>query len=167
MNDPTDANDSAGPTPRDSHDHHSGLWSALVQRADALTATVGTGQGEDLHARRALIDFVHGDVLAHLKTEERVLYEAVREVGAHTLVATLEADHRFLLDLVEQVEKADTAMEAALSARALVVLFALRIEKEDTVVLRTLTEAGVDVTALLEGMIVQMATDYDAHFSYL
>lgn len=96
-----------------------------------------------------------------------MLYEAARAAGAHALVASLETDHRFLLSLVEQIEKADTALEAALSARALVVLFALRVEKEETIVLPALTEAGVDITALLEGMVVRMASDYNAQFTYL
>lgn len=154
-----------GSTPRDSHDHHAGLWSGLVERADALTPTAGAEY--DDHARHVLVTFLRGDVVAHLQTEERVLYEAARAAGLHDLVNTLEADHRFLLSLVERIDNADTAVEAALSARALVVLFALRVEKEETIVLPALTEAGVDVTALLEGMIVKMATNYDAQFTYL
>lgn len=153
-------------TDRASRDHHAGLWSGLVQRTDALTATVRDGH-DDLHVRHVLMEFLHGDVLAHLQTEERVLYEAARTVGVHGLVATLEADHRFLLSLIDQIEKAETALEAALSARALVVLFALRVEKEEAIVLPTLLQQGVDVTAILEDMLVHMAADYDARFSYL
>jgi hypothetical protein len=151
---------------RDSHDHHARLWSALVEHADALIGTVCAGHN-DRYARSVLVDFLRGDVLAHLQTEERVLYQSARKVGAHVLVAALEVDHRFLLDLVERIEKAPTALEAALSAHALVVLFALRMEKEDSVVLPTLTGAGVDVSALLDDMTVRMATDYDSHFTYL
>ncbi len=40
------------------------------------------------------------------------------------------------------------------------------MEKEDTIILPTLREAGVDVSALLDRMIVRMATDYDSHFTY-
>lgn len=163
-NGPADT-DSPGGSPREQPDHHAGLWSALVQRADDLTNTVGAGH-DDLHARSALVEFLRGDVLAHLESEERVLYEAVREAGAHSLADALELDHRCLLNLVEQIEKADSALEAALSSRALVVLFALRMEKEDTIILPTLREAGVDVSALLDRMIVRMATDYDSHFTY-
>lgn len=153
-------------TDRASQDHHAGLWSGLVQRTDTLTSTARAGH-DDPHAQHVLVEYLHGDVLAHLQTEERVLYAAARSVGAHALVATLEADHRFLLSLVDQIEKADTALEAALSARALVVLFALRVEKEEAIVLPALTDAGVDVTALLEDMIVHMAVDYDARFTYV
>lgn len=165
-NDTPDAADPMSSAPRDSRNHHAGLWSALVQRTEALTETVSAGH-EDRRARTALVHFLRADVLAHLETEERILYEGARTIGAHGLVAALEVDHRFLLRLIERVEKADTALEAALSARALAVLIALRIEKEDTVVLPTLSEAGVDVSALLDRMVVQMATDYDSHFVYL
>lgn len=76
------------------------------------------------------MDLLRGDVLAHLETEERVLYEAARRVGARALMAALELDRQFLLSLVERIDKADTGLDAALSARAMVVLFALRMEKE-------------------------------------
>ena len=164
--DTTDTTDPVSATPRDSRGHHAGLWSALTQRTDALTATIDTGH-DDPRSRSALVDFLRGDVLAHLETEERVLYESARTIGAHSLVAALEVDHQFLLRLIERIEKADTALEAALSARALAVLIALRIEKEETVVLPTLAQAGIDVSALLDHMVVQMATDYDSHFVYL
>lgn len=163
-NGPADT-DSPGGLPREQPDHHAGLWSALVQHADDLTEAVSAGH-DDQHARSALVGFLRGDVQAHLESEERVLYEAVREAGARSLVDALEVDHHCLLDLVEQIEKADTALEAALSSRVLVVLFALRMEKEDTIILPTLREAGVDVSALLDRMIVRMATDYDSHFTY-
>lgn len=164
-NDPTDADDAASAPVRDPHDHHAGLWSTLVQRADAVTSTIDFDH-ENMQARAALVAFLRSDVLAHLETEERVLYAAAREAGAHSLVAALELDHRRLLDLVEQIEKTGNGLEAALSTRALVVLFALRMEKEDTIVLPTLRDAGVDVSSLLDRMVVQMATDYDSRFTY-
>lgn len=163
---PPVADEPLGATVRAPQDHHAALWSGLVERSDALTATVATSHN-DVNARPTLVEFLRGDIFAHLETEEQVLYAAARKVGAHDLVATLELDHRFMLQLVEQIDKADTALEAALLARALVVLVALRIEKEDTVVLPALTEAGVDVSAVLDRMVVRMATNYDSHFTYI
>lgn len=161
---PADTDNPGGP-PREQPDHHAGLWSALVQRADDLTDAVRAGH-DDRPVRAALVKFLRGDVLAHLESEEQVLYEAVREAGAHGLVAALELDHRCLLNLVDQIEKADTALEAALSSRALVVLIMLRIQKEDTVILPTLREAGADVSALLDRTVVRMATEYGSRFTY-
>ncbi|HET7414828.1 MAG TPA: hemerythrin domain-containing protein [Arthrobacter sp.] len=167
MNDnhPIDNDDAASGPVRDPHNHHAGLWSTLVQRADAVKATIDFDH-ENMQARSALVDFLRTDILAHLEVEEHVLYQAAREIGATSLVAALELDHRRLLDLVEQIEKTGDGLEAAMLSRALVVLFALRMEKEDTIVLPTLTDAGVDVSSLLDRMIVQMATDYDSRFTY-
>lgn len=163
-NTPADTDNSGGP-PREQPDHHAGLWSALVQRVDDLTDAVRSGH-DDRPARRTLVNFLRGDVLAHLESEEQVLYGAVRDAGAPGLVAALELDHRCLLNLVDQIEKADTALEAALSSRALVVLIMLRIQKEDTIILPTLQEAGADVSDLLDRTVVRMATDYGSRFTY-
>lgn len=162
--DPLD--ESVGATRRLSDDHHAGLWSALVQHVDAVTAAVAAGQ-DDLDTRNALIEFLRSDVMAHLQTEERFMYAAARKIGSDALVATLELDHRFLMDLVHQITRADSLLQTALPACALVTLLGLRIEKEETVLIPTLRAAGVDVPDLLDAMIVAMATDYDSHFTYL
>ncbi len=166
-NEPTDADadDQTDATAREPHDHHAGLWSALVQHTDAVTASVASGHG-NMQARSGLVRFLHNDVLAHLSAEERVLYQAVREIGADELVAALELDHRRLLDLVEQLEQTEDPLEAALLSRAFIVLFALRVEKEDTIILPALKAAGVDVAPVLDRMIVQMATEHGSHFTY-
>lgn len=164
--DPTVVDEPLGAVPRRSRDHHAGLWSGLVERTDDVVATVTAGH-DDLRARDALLDFLRHEAFAHLQSEEQVLYAAARTVDAHALVAALELDHRFILDLVEQVQKARTALEAALAARALVTLVGLRIEKEDAVLIPTLRDAGVDVPGLLDGMVVAMATAYDSRFTYL
>lgn len=159
------ADEDLGATEHSSQSHHERLWTALVDRADSLTAAADGD--EDRDARSALVEFLHGDVLAHLRAETGVLYQAARSIGAEHLVATLEADHRFLLKLVEEIEQADTEQEAARCARALVVLTALRIEKEETIVLPALVGSGVDVEVLLARVVSGMATDYDARFTYL
>ncbi len=162
--DPSD--DSVGATARVSEDHHAGLWSTLVQRVDAVVAAVAADR-DDLGTRHALIEFLRGDVMAHLQTEERFVYAAAAEIGSDALVATLELDHRFLMDLVHQIARADTLLQTALPARALLTLVGLRIEKEENVLIPALREAGVDVSELLDGMVVAMSTDYDSSFSYL
>lgn len=164
-NESSEVNEYSDAAARGPHDHHAGLWTALVEHTDALTASVASGQA-DMRARSELVRFLHNDVLAHLTAEERVLYQAVRDIGATELVAALELDHRCLLGLVEQLEHTEDPLEAALLSRSLVVLFALRMEKEDTIILPALTAAGVDVTPVLDRMIVQMATQHGSHFTY-
>lgn len=155
----------AGATAHSSRSHHERLWAALVDRTDRLTAAADGA--DDRHARSVLVEFLHGDVLAHLRAEAVVVYKAARGIGAEHMVATLVTDHKFMLKLVEEIEQADTEQEAARCARALVVLIALRIEKEEAIVLPALTEAGVDVDTLLAGVVAGMSTDYDAGFNYL
>ncbi|WP_448073689.1 hemerythrin domain-containing protein [Georgenia yuyongxinii] len=150
----------AGPVPWAAHHHHAELWSELAQREAALVNAVAAGEDYE-PARRALVEFLRGDVFAHLQTEETVLYNAARGVGAHALVAALELDHKSLLSLVEHIDQAATGLDAALSARALVMLFVLRMEKEESVLLPTLSEAGVDVSILIAGRAEMLGTDRD------
>ena len=63
----------------------------------------------------------------------------------------MELDHRALLRQVETLEKAPTAVDAAMAARAVLLLFALRMEKEEKVLLPALAEHRIDVGELLEG----------------
>lgn len=144
--------------PQAAHRHHAELWTELVQREAALVNTVAAGEDHD-PARRELVEFLRGDVFAHLETEETVLYNAARDVGAHALVAALELDHKSLLSLVEHIDQAKTGLDAALSARALVMLFILRMEKEETVLIPTLSEAGVDASVLIAGRAEMLGAD--------
>lgn len=149
-----------GTVPPAAHQHHADLWSGLARREAALVNAVATG-AEHEPARAELVDFLRGEVLAHLQTEELVLYNAARGAGAHALVATLELDHKSLLSLTEHIAQASTGLDAALSARALVMLFVLRMEKEETVLLPALSEAGVDVSILLQGRPEMLGMDED------
>lgn len=148
------------PIPSAAHHHHADLWSGLAAREVALVNAVAAGHDHE-QPRRALVDFLRGEVFAHLQTEEMVLYNAARGVGAHALVAALELDHRSLLSLAEHIDQAATGLDAALSARALVMLFLLRMEKEETVLIPALTEAGVDVSGLIAGRPEILGTDMD------
>lgn len=159
---------SVGANRRVSDDHHAGLWSGLVRRVDALVAAAGTcPDGKNCQLRDDLLGFLHGDVLAHLRTEEQIMYSAARGAGLDALVAALELDHRFLMELVANLERSENELQIALAGRALVTLVGLRIEKEETVLIPALRAAGMDESDLLDGMVVAMATNYDSHFTYL
>lgn len=155
-----------GATAHTSQSHHEKLWTALVDHSDGLTAAADAGE-DDRRARGSLVRFLRDDVMAHLQAEAEIVYHQARSIGAEQLVTSLEMDHAFILDLVEEIEQAATASEASRCTRAMMVLIALRVRKEEEIVLPALREAGIDVDALLAGMITGMATDYDARFSYL
>lgn len=153
-------------TPRTAHAHHAGLRAQLTDYAGELINDVSAGA--DVEAGRLrMLRFLHDDLLAHLESERRVLYGAAREAGLEPLVDSLEVDHEVLLQLIDQLGRAETGLETALSVRALMVLIDLRITKEETVLIPILTEAGIDVAVLLEGMIVQMAAQYGSRFTYV
>ncbi|WP_298458187.1 hemerythrin domain-containing protein [uncultured Cellulomonas sp.] len=141
---------SALPVAAPTHAHHAELWSELSRREAALVNAVAGGEDYE-PLRRELVAFLRGEVLHHLQTEEMVLYNAARGAGAHALVDALELDHYSLVRLVDHIDQATTGLDAALSARALTVLFVLRIEKEEGVLVPTLTAAGVDVSTLIAG----------------
>lgn len=134
------------------HEHHSELWAELTILETELIRTVSTG-ADFTGARDAFVRYLRGEVAGHMEAEQTVLHGTARGVGAHALVAALDLDHKAILALIEHMERAGTGLQAALAARSLVLLFALRMEKEESVLLPMLREAGVDVEALLAGKV--------------
>jgi hypothetical protein len=94
------------------------------------------------------------------------LYAAARHAGEHSLADVVEPEHRAALDVIAEIEQATTSTEAALGGHSLRVLFALRMQQEEEVVLPALRRAGVDTDTLLDTMMVQMASDYGSRFGY-
>lgn len=131
-------------------EHHAELWAELTARVYAVIEAVARGADPE-PSRGELLDYLTREVVPHLRTEERMVYNLARGAGERGLVAAMELDHRALLRQVESLKKAVTPLEAAMAARAFLVLFALRMEKEEKVLLPVLAEQGLDVTELLEG----------------
>ncbi|TRW45667.1 hemerythrin domain-containing protein [Georgenia yuyongxinii] len=137
---------------------HAELSSRLTEHAHALIEAVARATDTAPRApsiehvvamRRELSEYLNGEFLAQLRTEEEVLYNFARGAGQGTLVASMEVDHRALLREVEQVDRAEGPLGAALAARAVLLLFALRIEKEEKVLLPGLIQAGIDAALVL------------------
>lgn len=131
-------------------EHHAELWAELTARVYAVIGAVARGADPE-PSRGELLDYLTREVVPHLRTEERMVYNLARGAGERGLVAAMEVDHRALLRQVESIKKAATPLEAAMAARAFLVLFALRMEKEEKVLLPVLAEQGLDVRELIEG----------------
>lgn len=131
-------------------DHHADLWAELTARGYALIEAVGRGE-EAEPERAAMLALLDDEVAEHVRTEEAMVYSIARGAGETALVAALELDHRALLRQVETLRKAPTAMDAALAARAVLLLFALRMEKEEKVLLPALADRGVRLDEMLQG----------------
>ncbi len=153
-------------TLRTSKDHHAGLRARLGEYTDELIEAVALGADSE-PARRQLVAFLTDDLLAHLESEQQILYAAAREVGADSLVASLEVEHDLLVRTISELERAAPGLAAALAGHAVLVLVGLRIEKEETVLIPMLAAAGIDVRALLADMVVRMATKYGSRFTYM
>src|SRR5690625_2937367 len=152
-------------TTRSSDDHHERLRSELHERIDAVAHTVSSGHPHEPALAR-LMYFVRDDVLPHLEAEQEVLYPAARAAGNHDLVEALECDHRAVLTVIGEIDRSSTATQAALRAHTLGRLFSLRAEKEENILIPSLERAGVDVSELLDRVVVQMATEHDSRFTY-
>lgn len=131
-------------------DHHAALWAELQAAAAAVIDAADRGE-DGAAARGALLAYLHQEVLPHLGTEQAVLYGRARDAGLGPLVATLELDHRAMVRLVTTLEGARSDLVAALAARSFLLLFALRMEKEEHVLLPALAGRGVAVGEVVAG----------------
>lgn len=126
---------------RAAEEHHADLWAELTLRSSALIRAVAEDDDAEA-AGRDLAGYVDDVVVPHLESEERDVYAAARAAGQAALVDGLELDHRALLRQAEALRHAPSALEAALAARAFLLLFALRMEKEERILLPLLEKVG-------------------------
>lgn len=71
-------------------EHHAELWSELTARVYAVIGAVARGADPE-PSRGELLDYLTREVVPHLRTEERMVYNLARGAGERGLVATLEA----------------------------------------------------------------------------
>jgi iron-sulfur cluster repair protein YtfE (RIC family) len=129
-------------------EHHSDLWAELTVRGQAVIDTVARGADPGA-SRGALLDYLTAEVVPHVRTEERMVYNLARGAGERSLISGMEIDHRALLRQVDALMRASKPLETAMAVRALLLLFALRMEKEEKVLLPVLAAHGLDLSELL------------------
>lgn len=130
--------------------HHDTLQRELVRRTNALFDAVAA-RGAHEPAQRDLIDFLRGEVLPHAEAEELIFCEMAPDLQTTLLAQAMAVQQRQLAALADEVQHARTGMDAALAASALVALFMMRAEEEDTVLLPALAASGIDLADLLGG----------------
>lgn len=130
--------------------HHDTLQGELVRRANVLFDVVAT-HGAHEPAQQDLVDFLRGEVLPQAEAEERIFCEMAPDLQTTLLARAMAVQQRQLAALVGEVEHARTGMDAALAASALVALFVMRAEEENTVLLPALAASGIDLADLLGG----------------
>lgn len=130
--------------------HHDTLQGELIRRANALFDVVAA-RGAHEPVQRDLIDFLRGEVLPHAEAEELIFCEMAPDLQTTLLAQAMAAQQRQLTTLAGEVEHARTGIDAALAASALVALFMMRAEEENTVLLPALAASGIDLADLLGG----------------
>lgn len=129
--------------------HHAELQTGLTQLTETLLTSVAN-RAPHQPAQRELVDFLRGQLLPHAEVEQTLLYAAgTHQTQTSLLVRAMTDEHRMMVALIDEVDQAATAIDAAVAAGAVVVLCDVRIEQENRLLLPALAEAGVDITTLL------------------
>ena len=136
--------------------HHAQLARDLDTRIEAvLTAAEHGAAGGVAEARADLVTWLNTELMPHARAEETALYPAaaVKSQGA-LLIAGMLDEHRTIAGLVAELERDTTPpVRVAGAARALGMVFASHLTKENELVLPLLVEAPeVSVADLLGGM---------------
>ncbi|HEX6498708.1 MAG TPA: DUF2249 domain-containing protein [Micromonosporaceae bacterium] len=135
--------------------HHAQLAEALDGRTEALLALVEEGYAQEAEqARRQLLAFLRGELVPHARAEEDVLYPAAAAVPeGRLLVGGMLGEHRVIMSLVEELDRAASPVRAGATARALAALFHAHLAKENDLVVPLILDSGRDSLAdLLGGM---------------
>jgi iron-sulfur cluster repair protein YtfE (RIC family) len=124
-------------------DHHTELARELDSRVtDVVTQAVDPGE-----ARRALLGFLHDELLPHAAAEERTLYPAAaRDPSMAPLVQAMTDEHKALAG---RVSRLDTVTDPTVLAAEIRALFEVHVHKEDHYLLPALSRAEIDLVALL------------------
>jgi hypothetical protein len=132
--------------------HHAHLEAELARLVQGLTSD--DTQAEFEAAQDALVTWLRGVLAPHAAGEESTFYRAASDTeSGRLLIAGMIAEHRVILGLVEQVERAADPAVAAAWSGALLRVFASHAAKENDLVLPLLVaEPGVRLAELLEEM---------------
>ncbi|MET7378396.1 DUF2249 domain-containing protein [Streptomyces sp. NPDC005526] len=140
--------------------HHARLAGELTGRVTMLLTAVDRDPGAAERIRAALVAFCDRSLLPHAAAEEAALYPAAHALPeARLLVESLIAEHRCLTELVDALRTSTRPSGAVADARALQVLFAEHLAKENGLVLPLLAVApDVSLATLLSDMHQRLAT---------
>ncbi len=117
-------------------EHHAQLAGVLALKVETLAEVARAGRPLDLEAGADLVGWCRAVLVPHAFVEERTLYAAAAQrPEARLLVEAMLAEHRVILDLVEDLEAAVDAVTAAVSAGALRAVFEVHLAKENDQVL--------------------------------
>lgn len=135
--------------------HHAAMAGTLTTLTTALTAATRTGRPEDVEqARAALVGWCRTELAPHALAEEKTLYPAAADrPGAGLLVTAMLAEHELMLGLVDDLDRVQDGLTAAVVAGSLRTAFESHLGKENDLILPLLATAGdVSLAGLLDRM---------------
>jgi uncharacterized protein (DUF2249 family) len=145
----TDANTAVISAIRAHHAHLAGQLRALT--ADVLTSA--RAGGDAAPARTALQDWYRTELVPHAVAEEHALYSEGAELErTRLLIDGMIAEHRSLVGLIGELGLARSAFDASTVAASALALFEVHLSKENDLLLPALDKAGIELTAVLDGM---------------
>lgn len=131
--------------------HHEHLAAEL----ESLVADVGSATDATFSSSRdALVTWLRTVLAPHAAGEEHTFYRAAAGTAAgRLLIAGMTAEHRVILGLVDELERAVNPAVAAAWGGALLRVFVSHAQKENDMVLPLLVaEPGVHLSELLDEM---------------
>lgn len=132
--------------------HHSHLAEDLETHTERLLAAVRAG-GDGANERDALHDWFRTELVPHALAEERALYNRGADLPeTRLLVDGMLAEHRFIVERVDELSRQSEGMAAAGTAVAAQAVFTVHLAKENDLLLPALDRAGVDLAQALAGM---------------
>jgi uncharacterized protein (DUF2249 family)/iron-sulfur cluster repair protein YtfE (RIC family) len=140
--------------------HHARLAADLAALVQAtVSAAAGGDQLRCSESRQQLVDWARRELVPHALAEEQTLYPAAQHRGeARLLVDGMLDEHRWIVDLVDEVETEPEPVPAAAAARALLAMFESHLVKENELLLPVLSGAP-DVA--LSNLLAEMESDFD------
>lgn len=140
--------------------HHAVMAGQLTTLAQNLISAVTEGGAE--HARGALASWCREVLVPHALAEEGTLYRSAAELPElRVLVEAMIAEHRVIVDMVRELEKAD-GVRAAATGWAIKTLFEVHLAKENERLLPALVASPAhSVAELLSGMHELLGADHE------
>ncbi len=130
-------------------DHHLELQTTLTSRVNDVIVAAHTNQPHGL-AVAQLTQFLAHDIVPHARAEEDVLYAAAVSNELRLLVSGMRFEHETLLALATELSKANSAVDAAGIARAILEIFTGHVRRENELLLPALgDDPNTDLVALM------------------
>jgi len=136
-------------------DHHAQLAGALAVQVEALVDAASRGDLPGSGAAgEALVRWCEAELIPHALAEEKAMYPTAHEdPRARLLVDAMIAEHRDILQLVDDIRGSTGPVRAAAFAQALRTLFDAHLVKENEQILPLLAGSSeVSLAEILAGM---------------